>query len=96
MFGQRKAGYTFRMAAVSSISAMKVDTPRVWQSPAPTRAKMQSRTAMRAESHGTQHPTWASSTFTPTCAGACCMASFAAADEKAANCHGSNAETGVA
>lgn len=48
---------TFRMAAVSSISAMNVDTPRCWQSPAPTRAKMASRTAMRAESHGTKQPT---------------------------------------
>ena len=46
-----------RMAAVSSISAMKVDTPRSWQSPAPTRAKMQSRTAMRASSQGTKQPT---------------------------------------
>jgi hypothetical protein len=64
---RHKGACTFRMAAVSSISAMKVDTPRVWQSPAPTRAKMQSRTAMRAESHGTQHPTWARSTTTPTC-----------------------------
>ena len=30
------------MAAVSSISAMKVETPRSWQSPAPTRAKIAS------------------------------------------------------
>mmetsp|Transcript_16291 Transcript_16291/g.40540 ORF Transcript_16291/g.40540 Transcript_16291/m.40540 type:complete len:203 (+) Transcript_16291:582-1190(+) len=45
-----------RMAAVSSISAMKVDTPRCWQSPAPTRAKMASRTEMRAASHATKQP----------------------------------------
>lgn len=55
------------MAAVSSISAMKVEMPRSWQSPAPTRAKMQSRTAMRACSHATKQPTWAISTATPTC-----------------------------
>jgi hypothetical protein len=46
------------MAPVSSISAMKVDTPRAWQSPAPTRAKIASRGAMRAESAGTKQPTW--------------------------------------
>jgi hypothetical protein len=47
---------------------MKVDTPRCWQSPAPTRAKMQSRTAMRASEHGTNAPTCAISTTAPTCA----------------------------
>jgi hypothetical protein len=41
------------MAAVSSISAMNVDTPRSWQSPAPTRAKMASRAEMRALVQGT-------------------------------------------
>jgi hypothetical protein len=46
-----------RMAPVSSISAMKVLTPRCWQSPAPTRAKMASRGAMRALSAGTKQPT---------------------------------------
>jgi len=46
---------------------MKVETPLSWQSPAPTRAKMQSRTAMRALVQGTKHPTWARSTVTPTC-----------------------------
>ena len=58
---------TLRMAAVSSISAMKVETPRSWQSPAPTRAKMQSRTATSAASQGTKLPTCAISTATPTC-----------------------------
>lgn len=57
--------HTLRMAAVSSISAMKVEMPLSWQSPAPTRAKMQSRTAMVALSHGTKLPTCAISTFTP-------------------------------
>jgi hypothetical protein len=56
-----------KIAPVSNISAMKVDTPRCWQSPAPTRAKMASRGAMRALSAGTKHPTWAISTNTPTC-----------------------------
>lgn len=60
----------FMMAAVSSISAMNVDTPFCWQSPAPTRAKMQSRTEMRASAHGTKLPTCAISTHTPTCSGA--------------------------
>ena len=55
------------MAAVSSISAMKVDTPLSWQSPAPTRAKIQSLMAMCASSQGTKQPTCAINTFTPTC-----------------------------
>lgn len=38
-----------------------------WQSPAPTRAKMQSRTEMLALTHGTKEPTCAIRTFTPTC-----------------------------
>ena len=48
---------TLRMEAVSSISAMKVLTPFCWQSPAPTRAKIASRTEIRAESQGTKQPT---------------------------------------
>ena len=55
-----------RMAALSSISAMKVDTPRAWLSPAPTRAKMASRTGITARAQGTQLPTWARSTAMPT------------------------------
>ncbi len=43
-----------RMAAVSSISAMKVERPRIWQSPAPTRAYSASRTEMRASEAGTK------------------------------------------
>jgi hypothetical protein len=57
-----------RMAPVSSISAMNVDTPRAWQSPAPTRAKMASRGVILALSAGTKQPTWAMSTRQPTCA----------------------------
>lgn len=58
---------TARMAAVSSISAMKVDTPRIWLSPAPTRARMASTTETSASSHGTNEPHCASSTITPIC-----------------------------
>jgi hypothetical protein len=61
------SGLTFKIAAVSSISAMKVETPRTWQSPAPTRAKTQSLTEMTAWSQGIKQPTWAMSTITPTC-----------------------------
>ena len=45
---------TLRISEVSSISAMKVDSPRSWQSPAPTRQKSASRTEMRACSAGTK------------------------------------------
>lgn len=38
-----------------------------WQSPAPTRAKIQSRTEMLALSQGTKEPTCAIRMFTPTC-----------------------------
>jgi len=54
------------MVAVSSISAMNVETPRAWQSPAPTRARMASTTESSHASHGTNEPTCASSTETPT------------------------------
>lgn len=50
----RGEALTLRMAAVSSISAMKVDRPRIWQSPAPTRAYSASRTEMRASEAGTK------------------------------------------
>ena len=56
----------FRMVEVSSISAMKVETPRAWQSPAPTRARIESVIEISASSHGTKQPTCASSTLTPT------------------------------
>lgn len=38
-----------------------------WQSPAPTRAKMQSRIEMLAFSQGTKEPTCAIRIITPTC-----------------------------
>lgn len=63
---QHNLNPTFKMAAVSSISAMKVETPRVWQSPAPTRANTASRTESRADSAATKQPTCAISTATPT------------------------------
>ncbi len=55
-----------RIAAVSSISAIKVDTPLIWLSPAPTRASTQSTTLNSASSHGTKQPICAISTITPT------------------------------
>ena len=41
---------------VSSISAMNVDTPRDWTSPAPTRASTASTGEISASSHGTKQP----------------------------------------
>ncbi len=55
-----------RIAAVSNISAIKVDTPLIWLSPAPTRASTQSTTLNSASSHGTKQPICAISTITPT------------------------------
>ena len=66
-----KQAHTFKMAPVSSISAMNVLTPRCWQSPAPTRAKMASLVEMRAEVQGTKQPTCAISTHAPTCVCVC-------------------------
>ncbi|CAG0916208.1 unnamed protein product [Notodromas monacha] len=54
------------MAAASSISAIKVDTPRVASSPAPTRAKIPSRTEITASSHATKLPSCAIKTAQPT------------------------------
>lgn len=54
------------MLAVSIISAMKVDTPLSWQSPAPTRAKIASTIEMVADLAATKQPIWAISTATPT------------------------------
>jgi hypothetical protein len=54
---------------VSSISAMKDDTPRTWLSLAPTRAKILSTTVHSKLEAGTKLPTWASSTPTPTLLG---------------------------
>jgi hypothetical protein len=55
------------MAAVSSISAMKVEMPRSCESPAPTRTRMASTIEMEADSAGTKHPIWAISTTIATC-----------------------------
>jgi len=48
-----------RMDAVSSISAMNVDTPLSCESPAPIRARIASQSGISAVSQGTKQPTWA-------------------------------------
>lgn len=58
---------TFKIVAVSNISAMKVDTPFNWLSPAPTRARIESNIQSSASVHGTKQPTWAISAMTPIC-----------------------------
>ena len=55
-----------RMAAVSSISDIKVDTPLTWLSPAPTLARTLSITLSSAFSHGTKQPICAIRAITPT------------------------------
>jgi len=50
---------------VSSISAMNVDTPRSWLSPAPTRHKIASATQMSAKVQGTKQPICAIKMATP-------------------------------
>lgn len=55
-----------RIIAVSSISAMNVDTPLSWLSPAPTRQRIESKMGSVASVHGTKHPAWAMSEMTPT------------------------------
>lgn len=54
--------FTFKIADDSNISAMKVDTPFSWLSPAPTRHIMLSTTVTEAELQGTKHPICAIST----------------------------------
>lgn len=44
------------MVAVSSISAIKVDTPFNWLSPAPTLHRMESKIGSLASAQGTKHP----------------------------------------
>lgn len=56
-----------RMAAVSSISDINVDTPFTWLSPAPTLARTLSITLSSALSHGTKQPICAIRAITPTC-----------------------------
>ena len=50
----------FRMFAVSVISTMKVDIPRVRSSCAPTRVKIRSQRPIEADWAGTKDPDWAS------------------------------------
>ena len=57
------------MVAVSSISAMKVEMPLSWLSPAPTRARMQSKIGTCASSAGTKEPTCAIRAMQPICGG---------------------------
>lgn len=54
-----------RMAAVSSISAMKVDTPLSCESPAPTRQRIESKMGTVAVLQGTKAPICASKAMTP-------------------------------
>ncbi len=55
------------MEEVSSISAMKVDIPRSWLSPAPTRTRMASTMEIVAELAGTKQPICAINTIMATC-----------------------------
>ena len=48
-----------RMAAVSTISIMKVERPRARSSPAPTRLNSRSTTPRRIDRAGTKAPAWA-------------------------------------
>ena len=47
---------TCKIVAVSNISAIKVEMPRLILSPAPTRTRMASNTGNVAESQGTKKP----------------------------------------
>ena len=58
---------TFRIVAVSNISAIKVDTPFICESLAPTLASIQSTMLTVAESHGTKQPICAINTIVPIC-----------------------------
>lgn len=55
------------MVAVSNISAIKVETPLSWLSPAPTLARIESNIVSVASEHGTKHPICAMSAITPIC-----------------------------
>jgi hypothetical protein len=58
---------TLRIAAVSNISAMNVETPFNWLSPAPTRHSIESNIGKVASEQGTKQPAWAIRTITPAC-----------------------------
>ena len=53
---------TCRMDAVSEHSTMKVDSPAMIRSEAPSLVKILSATDIVQDSAGTQHPTWARTT----------------------------------
>ena len=57
----------FRIAAVSTISTMKVERPRARSSAAPTRLKSWSTMPMRASAAGTNEPICASSAISAFC-----------------------------
>lgn len=57
--------FTFNIDAVSNISAMKVDTPFSWLSPAPTLARILSTIEISASEQGTKQPNCAINTTTP-------------------------------
>lgn len=48
-----------KIALVSSISAMNVDTPLSCESPAPTRHRIESKMGTSANEQGTNEPIWA-------------------------------------
>ena len=56
-----------RMAAVSSISTMKVDSPREMLSEAPTRVNILSNRLMCADLAGTNEPIWAITAIRAVC-----------------------------
>lgn len=56
---------TFIIFAVSNISAINVDTPLSWLSPAPTLARIQSNTQRLASVQGTKQPVCAIKAITP-------------------------------
>jgi len=62
-----KEELTLRIVAVSNISAMKVEIPLNWLSPAPTRHNTESKIGNRASEQGTNEPICAMSAITPTC-----------------------------
>ena len=57
----------FRIAAVSTISTMKVDRPRARSSAAPTRLKSWSTTPISAAAAGTNDPICASTAISAFC-----------------------------
>jgi hypothetical protein len=56
---------TRRIVAVSNISAMNVETPLSWLSPAPIRQRMESKMGISASPHGMKEPICAIREMTP-------------------------------